>query len=164
MPASDEQVQDVILQLENITSTALAKAAAIDQAATDGEERAHPRQKGSWFSANVIQARTDKKVKGQVDQLNGLKAGRFIIFPDDLSPVELVSCDKIACRKCDHPFKVQAGNDGMTTSKASCATAVVTLLSCPSPQVCTAPLDASICTSSAMGARKASAKRCATSP
>ena len=129
MPATDEQLQDAILQLGDVTSTALAKAADIAQAATDAEKRAHPGR--GVLSQHHIQARTDKKVKGQVNKLNVLKTGKYITFPDNLSPVELVSCEKIACRKCNHNFKV---GEGMT-SKTSCATTVVTLLSCPPPQI-----------------------------
>jgi hypothetical protein len=124
-------LQDAILQLGDVTSTALAKAAAIAQAATEAESRAHPGQGRN----QDLQARTDRKVKGQVVKLNVLKTEKYITFPDNLSPVELVSCEKIACTTCDHTFKVGQG----MTSKTSCATAVVTavvtLLSCPSPQI-----------------------------
>ena len=93
MPATDEQLQDAILQLGDVTSTALAKAADIAQAATDAEKRAHPGR--GVLSQHHIQARTDKKVKGQVNKLNVLKTGKYITFPDNLSPVELVFPRKI---------------------------------------------------------------------
>jgi hypothetical protein len=120
MPASDEQMQDAILQLENVTRTALAEAASIDQAATDGEERARARDgtRRGGCSQQELQARTDQKVQRQVDKLNELKTGRFITFPDNLPPLELVSCDKIACKKCNHPFKV--GGEGEDLQSIVC--------------------------------------------
>jgi len=102
MPATVEQVQDAILQLEEVTSAAMAKAAAIAQdAAAAGQDAASaPRVKAIQYYASI----TDKAQKRKAAKLEELKKEGYIDFPDNQSVSDLASIQTVSCASCRHVF------------------------------------------------------------
>ena len=116
MPATVEQVQDAILQLEEVTSAAMVKAAAIAQdAAAAGQDAASAPPR---FKAASI-ARTDKAQKRKAAMLEELKKEGYIDFPDSQSVSDLASIQTVSCASCRHVFVDNTGIVGQLVQTIS---------------------------------------------